>query len=200
MKLTEKKRSDIVAAAIEEFRTNGFRAAHVNAIAERASVSKRTLYRHFSSKDALFDEIVNIIMAQNASIRHITFDPELPVRDQFVREAQAIVDQVADADYIGLNRLIASEYLLDKERALQVFSRDEVTADPLAGFIKEAMEAGALRNADPRFASMQFSGLLKQFFVWPQFLLGDQPQFNQSQSEIIGDCVDMFLGHYAHRP
>lgn len=196
MRLTDKKHQAILAAAIAEFGEKGFRAAHISAIAARAEVSKRTLYRHFESKEVLFDEIVDIIMARNASVRHITFDSVRPVREQLIAEIEAIVAEVSDETYIGLNRLIASEYLLDKELALRIFSREEVRIDPMAQFIGDAMESGALRKSDPHFAALQLTGLIKQFFVWPQFLLGDAPQFQQSQGEIIEDCIDMFLAHY----
>lgn len=196
MRITNKKRQDIVDAAIAEFRDKGFRAAHVNAIAERAKVSKRTLYKHFASKEALFDEIVDIVMARNASVRHVAFDASVPIRDQLIAEAEAIVEEVSKETYIGLNRLIASEYLLNKNLAKKIFSRGEVQADPVAKLIEDAMAAGVLRQADPHFAALQLNALVKQFFVWPQFLMGEKPDFNHSNTEIIEDCVDMFLAHY----
>ncbi len=46
-------------------------------------------------------------------------------------------------------------------------------------------------------AAIQLNGLVKQFFLWPQFLLGDAPRWRRTSQEIIEDCVDMFLVHYA---
>ena len=57
-RLTDRKREAIVQAAIAEFRANGFDATSVDKVAARAEVSKRTLYNHFPSKDALFAEIL----------------------------------------------------------------------------------------------------------------------------------------------
>lgn len=59
------------------------------------------------------------------------------------------------------------------------------------------MAAGTLRRADPHFAAMQLNGLVKQFFVWPQFLMGEAPQFAHSKAEIIAECVAMFMARYA---
>jgi TetR/AcrR family transcriptional regulator of autoinduction and epiphytic fitness len=196
MRLTDMKRQSIVDAAVLEFQENGFSAARINRIAERAQVSKRTLYNHFESKEALFDEIVEIIMARNASVRHVSYDPNQPIRDQLIAETEAIVAEVADDTYIGLNRVIASEYLRDKELARKIFSREEVTTDPVSGIIDAAMKAGALRQADPILAASQYHALVKHFFVWPHFLLGEAPPFSQSKEEIIEECVDMFLARY----
>ncbi|WP_201722274.1 TetR/AcrR family transcriptional regulator, partial [Sulfitobacter sp. HI0023] len=67
MKLTDKKRKDILQAAIQEFREQGFPAARVNRIAELAEVSKRTLYKHFESKEVLFAAITDILLEQIAA-------------------------------------------------------------------------------------------------------------------------------------
>ncbi|MEM7041061.1 MAG: helix-turn-helix domain-containing protein, partial [Bacteroidota bacterium] len=73
MKLTEKKRKDIIDAAIDEFREQGFLGAKTTSIARRANVSSRTLYNHFESKDALFEAISEIMMEQNRSMKPVPF-------------------------------------------------------------------------------------------------------------------------------
>ena len=44
----------MLEAAIAEFQACGYQSASMDAIAAAAGVSKRTLYNHFSSKEALF--------------------------------------------------------------------------------------------------------------------------------------------------
>jgi AcrR family transcriptional regulator len=53
---TSDRKADIITAAIELFRTNGFDNTSINDIAERASISKGTFYKHFSDKEELFFE------------------------------------------------------------------------------------------------------------------------------------------------
>lgn len=50
----------IIDAAYELFYKDGFARAGVDAIAERAGVTKRTLYQHFDSKDALVAAVLDI--------------------------------------------------------------------------------------------------------------------------------------------
>ena len=197
-RLTDRKRASIVEAAVAEFQECGFAGARINRIAERAEVSKRTLYKHFESKDALFDEIIEIIMQRNASVRHVTFDPERPIRDQLIEEVQAVA-QLADESYIELNRLLASEYLRNDDLARRVFSREEVTTEPLVPFLQAAMDQSVLRTADPTMAAAQLGALAKQFFIWPQFLTGQAAPWSWPQEDIIADCVDMFLAHYSSK-
>ena len=50
---TERKRCAILEAAAEEFQANGFEGTSMDRVAERAGVSKRTIYNHFENKEAL---------------------------------------------------------------------------------------------------------------------------------------------------
>ena len=53
----------IITAAENVFMKKGFRAATMDEIAEQASVTKRTLYKHFPSKLALFVRMTDVYMA-----------------------------------------------------------------------------------------------------------------------------------------
>lgn len=55
---TERTRARIVDAAYESFWRSGFVRAGVDAIAERAGVTKRTLYGYFRSKDDLLAAVL----------------------------------------------------------------------------------------------------------------------------------------------
>ncbi len=55
--------SNILAAALEEFFEQGFAAARLESIAERAGIGKGTIYLYFDSKDVLFEEAVRSVIA-----------------------------------------------------------------------------------------------------------------------------------------
>ena len=69
MKLSEIKRKQIIEAAAEEFRSAGFNGTSMDKVAARANVSKRTVYNHFPSKDALFNGIVDYMLNMLCGIR-----------------------------------------------------------------------------------------------------------------------------------
>ena len=109
MKLTEKKRKDILEAAIQEFREQGFPSARVNRIAELAEVSKRTLYKHFESKEVLFQAITDILLEQIAATPKLRYDPHAPLREQLIAAARDYIAHLSGEEYMGLNRLVMSE-------------------------------------------------------------------------------------------
>src|ERR1700683_1432014 len=55
----EQRRHQLVAVALELFAQRGYRATTMDDIAEAAGVTKPLLYQHFSSKRALYLELVD---------------------------------------------------------------------------------------------------------------------------------------------
>lgn len=53
-KISEEKRERILTAAASEFAKNGFKAANINVIAKKASISIGSMYDYFKSKEDLF--------------------------------------------------------------------------------------------------------------------------------------------------
>lgn len=196
LKLKDKKRQDILAAAIKEFREHGFAAARVDTIAERARVSKRTLYNHFGSKQALFDAIVEQILTDVASVPTPTYKPSDPLREQLLCALREYVCIIAAPDYISLSRLLAAEYMRDKSLAKRILTRPEFYVSPVLRIIEGAMKAGRLRQADAGAVSGQLLALVKNYYFWPQFMLGDEAN---AEDETLENCVDLILASYASK-
>ena len=57
----EQRRQQLVAVALELFAQRGYRSTTMDDIAEAAGVTKPLVYQHFSSKRALYLELVNSI-------------------------------------------------------------------------------------------------------------------------------------------
>lgn len=194
MKRTEQKQRDIVKAAIEEFRQHGFEGARTTRIAKSAGVSSRTLYNHFPSKEALFDAIIEKVVLQTGAIPPRHYEEGAPLKPQLVEALTLYMEVITDDEYMGLNRVMMSEYLRDRALALRVFERAEMHNNPIRTLIQEAMDAGALRRVDAGYATQQLTASMKAFFFWPKFIIGQEAPENGES--IIEDCVDMFLNHY----
>ncbi len=192
MKRTEKKRKDIIDAAIEEFREQGFLGATTTSIAKKAQVSSRTLYNHFESKEALFEAISAIMLEQNRSMQPVAYDPSRDFAEQLQDALWRYIAVITEETAIGLNRMVLSELIRDLDRSRKFFSETEAHDYPITRLIGEAMDAGVIRKADPTFATNQLLALVKNFFFWPEFFLGENP----TPKDVLDDCIAMFLAHY----
>ncbi|WP_170335531.1 TetR/AcrR family transcriptional regulator [Ruegeria arenilitoris] len=192
MKLTEIKRQNIIEAAVKEFREHGFHGANTTRIAKRAGVSSRTLYNHFESKDALFEAIAQIMIDRNRVMAPVPYDPDRDLKEQLVDALEKYVVVITDNETLGLNRMVNAELLRDLDRSKAFYAELMCHDYPITQLIADAMEAGTIRKADPSYAASQLLALVKTFFFWPVYLLGER----QDTVGIMEDCVDMFISHY----
>ena len=84
----------ILAAADKLFYARGIRAVGVDSVAAQAGVSKRTLYNHFPSKDAL------IAAYLTARFKHIS-PSDAPAREQILGNFDRLERMVADGSFRG---------------------------------------------------------------------------------------------------
>lgn len=82
---TEKKKKEIIAAAIKLFSKNGYIKTNIKTIANEANVSQVSIYNYFESKQKLLSKCVEEIMEETFSkARHILAE-HLPFEDKLVK-------------------------------------------------------------------------------------------------------------------
>src|SRR4051812_6940401 len=59
----EARRTEILAAALEEFTARGFEGARLDDVARRAGIAKGTIYLYFADKETLFQELVRSMVS-----------------------------------------------------------------------------------------------------------------------------------------
>lgn len=192
MKLTEKKRQSIIDAAIEDFRDHGFAGANMTRIAKLAQVSIRTLYKHFESKEVLFDGVMSILIEEKDALEPFPFDPDGDLEAQLKKGLHEYMEALSDERVITLNRIMIPEYFRDLERSRDYYRELGESDYAMTGFVKAAMTAGVLKDTDPREATENLLGLARNYFFWPLVLTDEQPD----RDEIAANCVAMFLSHY----
>lgn len=198
-RLTDRKRAAILTAAIREFEAQGFDSTSMNRIAEVAEVSKRTVYNHFESKEALFEAIVTLLIENTESTPAMSYDSASPLDDQLRGYAQNIVRIVVSPDFQSLARVVLSRFLLTPNLAKQTLGDEKRFCAKLVAWIKEGVQDGRLDVDDADMAGKQFNSLLQGSVFWPP-LLGSSPLPGSEELEqIIDSAVSMFLARYASK-
>lgn len=197
VRLTDRKRAAIIEAAIDEFRAAGYEATSMDRIAARADVSKRTVYNHFPSKEALFAEILHQLWEASRDGEDLAYRADRPLREQLLDLVLQKLRLLNDAAFVSLARVAIAATIHSPERAQDMVARMEQREEGLTVWLRAAAADGRLKLKDPVFASHQLQGLVKTFAFWPQITLG-QPALSAKERKRVAECaVDMFLAYYA---
>ncbi|MFF0267657.1 TetR/AcrR family transcriptional regulator [Kribbella sp. NPDC004536] len=197
------KRQAILAAAREVFLARGFEAG-IDLIAERADVSKVTIYNHFGTKRDLFLAVVNDALEEalerpTAALRKSLAGSD-DIREILVRTARGWVAGMAQPQVLALRNLVASEAERFPElgQAWKAHGPGPTSAI-LAAEFRKRVDAGELDIPDIDLALVQLYGLV----LYPHFThIAYGERFTRKRTaDLIESGVDMFLTYYsATRP
>lgn len=196
-RLTDRKRAAILDAAIAEFRAHGFDATSMDRVAETADVSKRTVYNHFPSKEALFAEILMHLWKSSLAGIDLTYRKDQPLAGQLADLLRQKLRMLTDVNHLDLARVAITATMNSPERARDMVARLGDKEEAITAWVRAAMSDGRLKKADPVFASHQLQGLVKAFAFWPQIVMGQPVLSKGEQDKLIKATVEMFLGYYA---
>ncbi|QBE63581.1 TetR/AcrR family transcriptional regulator [Pseudoduganella lutea] len=195
-RLTDRKRSAIVQAAIAEFRANGFDATSMDRVAATAGVSKRTVYNHFPSKDDLFAQILEELWDCTAATAPASYCADRPLRGQLMDLLRQKMGLLRDPYFLDLARVAIAEAIHTPERARSMVAKLSQKEEGAAALLRAAQADGKLKPGDPAFMANVLQGQLKTFAFWPQVAMG-QPALDAAQeAAIVETAIDMFLCYW----
>lgn len=203
--LTERKREDILRAAAEAFRHDGVRGASSEAIAERAGVSKRTLYNHFASKDALFDAVIERYWQRIAGAldadTHSPEDPSLALEERVLALCIPRLDVLLDPELVGFFRAVLGESMRTPELARAWgHGIDPLAVLGLRAFVREEKERGRLHFDSEELAATQLWGLCFDPLFWPSVLLLSAKIPHAARESTVREGARTFIARFGSAP
>jgi len=192
--LSEQKHLDILAAAKAEFLERGFDNVSMDAIAGRASVSKRTVYNHFASKDALFEAITEQLIDRVKGGLRVDYDPSIPLDEQLRTIAGLQVRLSGDEDMLRTARMLLAGMLSTPDSCSEALQRAKWAKEPLTDWIRAAQADDKLIDCDPDINAHLFRSMLDGMFFWPRITGAHEVPADKEQDTVIENAVGMFLG------
>ncbi len=184
----------ILDVAADLFLTEGYGATSIEAVAQRAAISKRTFYHRFPDKAALFDAVLRRI------IQGIGPSPDVPVfeggdlGEVLHRLARLAVHASVAPSTLALTRLMLTEAQRFPELAAIVAcegSRGEAVRQ-ITALLERESRAGRLAIDRSEFAAEQFLSLLMTVPQRRALGLGT-PMTGTELDCWADDCVNLFL-------
>ncbi len=168
------RRAAILETAIRLFAERGFSGTTTRDLAAAVGVTEPVLYRHFPTKSALYEAILESKTAEGREMFEAALGPYLAADDDrgfFTRLAELIQRRFArDPAFV---RLLLFSALEGHALADRFYRRQMLEFHTLiAGYIRRRMRAGAFRRLDPWIVARSFinlaahQGLLNE--LWPR--------------------------------
>src|ERR1700704_3342005 len=183
----------ILKAALQVFGESGLANARLQDIAERAGVSKGTIYLYFPNKEELFREMIRqtavaaIARAEQADV------PGTP-SNQLVAFMRGYWAFVRTPVFVTIYRLVLAELHqfpdLAKFYAVEVVARGQKL---IGGIIKKGIDAGEFREIDPMVAARMLVALTVMNGIWRDEHTGVPLLAHKSDEEVFNELAQFYL-------
>lgn len=201
------KHARILSAALDEFIAKGFTGASMDRIAQKAKVSKVTIYNHFEKKDLLYRQMIDYFMAQvHPGLPAIRGDLGAP-RDVLLDYGIRTIEVTGHPRTLGMIRLLRA----DPQQFIGDGTWNESRLLPdgrgLAAYLEQETRQGRLAVDVPLLAARQLNGMLLESTIYPALLsapLGSQsaqvPDLSQAAvTSVVTSCIETFLRRFGTR-
>lgn len=192
---TSKKREQILEAALRLFSDAGYDSASMDAIADTAGVSKRTIYNHFPSKRDLYVFLVGRFVDKVSGAKHLRYDPMLPLADQLEQMLRAEMIILTDPLWLGFAFTIYQFLSMDPALGSEIAWTNSGKEKALQDWLKAACEDGRLCIEDRQQAGALLWAIHEGVILVPAILTRrvDPDLVDHQLSEII----QMFLCRFS---
>ncbi len=191
---TSKKREAILDAAQQAFIDEGYENASMDRIAELASASKRTVYNHFSSKEALFQSVIKRLFQEAYALKQIIYHSDDSLEAQLGAFADAKLKFTRNAAWMGMMKVTAGVFSSHPELARKAVRHAEDESDTLASWLTEATGDGRMNVPDAAEAATIFWSMVSGAFFWPAIFHCAMP--GEQVVRLKNEMIDMFLRKY----
>lgn len=187
------RREQIVAVAAELFSQKGFSGTTTKEIADEAGVSEAIIFRHFATKDALYNAILDYKVSQASERMRANLNEAATRKDDDAYFGSLAYDMLEfhSRDRTFMRLLLFSA--LEGHDLSEIFfnSTAREMRDHIRRYIRQRITDGAFRPVDPAVAARAFVGIvLNQAQVRNIFRDDDLRLSNRQMADRF---VDLFL-------
>lgn len=191
LKVCSVTRERILDTAIGLFSTKGYAGATTREIAQQAGVAEVTLFRHFASKEKLFEAVVSHYSALPGLKSFLPRALEMPYEEALIGMADLFLDTLIQIkDWI---RIMHSEVQRSPDKLLTIYHSflDDVF-EVFASYFRELQKRGNLRDFDPELGARVFHSMFYCFFNMEE-LLGRKNYRPTDRTAAMREFVSLFI-------
>ncbi len=189
--MTKDTREKILDAGLKLFSKKGFLGATTKEIAKKAGVAELTLFRHFSSKDKLFEEMIQSYSFLPALKDLLPGLKDLAYEDALYQIGRAFLMRLSERS--DLIKIMHSEIHLYPAKVKEIYHNiiDEVFRT-LASYFRDLQGRGILREFQPELGARAFLGMLFSYFNAQEIMMRKQHMPSDTE-QVIREYAGLFV-------
>ncbi|MCL1112233.1 MULTISPECIES: TetR/AcrR family transcriptional regulator [Shewanella] len=189
------KRAAIIEAARTTFKALGVTATSMDKLAEEAGVSKRTVYNHFATKEALVMTLMTDLWKKALSHPSEPYHPNKPLAPQLQQLVRDDIEYIQSEEHIEVSRMVIGHlfYASEMQKEIKKIIKEE---NAISRWIKAANKDGRINVDDIEQAQDQVHSLIKGQCFWPLIFQMNEPFTDKEKDQHAAEIVKVFLCRY----
>lgn len=188
---TKTTKDRILDSALRLFSKKGYLGSTTREIAEDAGVAEVTLFRYFSSKEKLFEEMIKSNSFLPALKGLLPKIKDMSYTEALSEIARKFLDRLTERQ--ELIRIMNAEFFLYPAKVGEIYHNfiDEIFRT-LASYFREMQGKGMLNGFNPELGARAFLGMFFSYFNAQKFLTY-KGYSHSDDSVVIKEFVSIFI-------
>jgi AcrR family transcriptional regulator len=184
-------------AATQFFMEKGFEATSMGEIAKHAQASKETFYRHFPTKEELFQAALQRRAEQIATEFGSVLLSQAPPEIALAKFGQVVLERLLAPEAMAFRRVMMMESVRFPELQKTLHARGPARVNSaLAHYLEDQVSKGRLRQMNSTVAARQFFDLVAaEMTMEANVLFAPKPTTGEIKQR-VKEAMDCFLHGY----
>ena len=159
-----KTKRKIFETSMKLFAEKGYEATSIEEITATVGVAKGTLYYHFSSKE----EIFNFLVEEGIKLLQNSIDIKTAKRSNYIDKIKAIVliQIKIVAKYEDIITILLSQFWGNEDRNKRCQNQVYEYINKIEKIVQEGIEKGEIKNGDARAIASEIYGLICSTLIY----------------------------------
>ena len=178
----ERRKQELLRIAYQMFIQKGYEETSVNEIIAEAHIAKGTYYYHFSSKEAMIEEVINMMISNEVQRARAVLSAPIPIPQKLVGVITSLRPEQNESNIA--NTLNQKENIIMHEKISRRIVDEAVPL--LAEIVSEGIAQGM-------FTCDHIEERVRMILIMSQHLF-DNGNFSEGDIEVFSDMVEKTLG------
>jgi len=185
----DETRQRMLDAAAQVFAEKGYARATTRELAAAAEVNEVTLFRHFGSKEKLFNAVLEQYGGPSVS-EALEIQLSGDYRQDMLMMGKLILNVLLERSEAILMMLCEASHFPEARQL--VAQNPRVLRQMLARYLQGQIERGRVRPLDPETMAQAFWGMFFSYAI-SRTILEEIPQPELAPEDVVSQCVEIFV-------